>query len=317
VEPGANQSLKDGLTENIQSAGLGTVLGKSEEDLLKKFSSALGLEDETPDYAKKIEDEVMLIGMEGFLQNLNPELLRKHCAELNLTKSGTKIELEERLMVHIFELEPLDTKKEVPQANLDKEKEEAKPKENKKRKATEVKENKAAGKKEKKIDDRVEVATTQRPKRSATKKKADDEVEEKPAKRQRKDSTAPKEHKEKPAHKKQKDAPRTRAPYVAPPLSTIVKGQYSAADLHNKFNLTDLQKYAKQEGLKSSGQKKNLIKRIITYLETGKKDEGQDSKKPKTKGAKEKKSGVGKKKPPKEEKVVASSDSKAGEETQA
>jgi len=326
VEPGANQSLKDGLTENIQAAGLSTVLGKSEEDLLKKFSSALGLEDETPEYAKKIEDEVMLIGMEGFLQNLNPELLRKHCVELNLTKSGSKNDLVERLMVHIFELEPLDTKKETtpaPDKTTDKEKEEAKPKENKKRKAPEPKEKKA-GKKAKAVtgDDQVEATTAQRPKRSATKKKIDDEVDEKPSKRQKKEPTpkkekpSPKEKKEKTAAKKEKG---TRTPYVAPPLSTIVKGQYTAADLHNKFNLTDLQKYSKQEGLKSSGQKKHLIKRIIAYLETGKKDEPQDSKKSsKTKSTKAK-SGVGKKKPAtKEDKEkVAVAESKPGEDAQA
>jgi len=118
---------------------LNSVLRKSDEDLLKKFSAALGLEDETSsDYAKKIEDEVMLIGMEGFLQSLNPELLRRHCVELSLTKTGVKSDLVEKLMVHIFELEPLNDKKEThptQEKAVDKEKEEAKPKENKKRKA--------------------------------------------------------------------------------------------------------------------------------------------------------------------------------------
>ena len=194
-------------------------------------------------------------------------------------------------MVHIFELEPLETKKEVP--TQDKEKEEAKPKENKKRKVPEPKEKKTGKKVAKKVDEKVDATAVQRPKRSAaTKKRVMDEdvEEEKPAKRQKKEPA----QKEKPApgETKEKEAPRTRTPYVSPPLSTIVKGQYSAADLHNKFNLTDLQKYTKQEGLKSSGQKKNIIKRIVAYLETGKKDESTPKKgKPKkAKSTKQKKS---------------------------
>jgi len=161
------------------------------------------------------------------------------------------------------------------------------------------------------------------------KKVVDDDVEEdKPAKRQKKEPAPEKPVlKEKPAPKKKvtngkegHEASRTRTAYVAPPLSTIVKGQYSAADLHNKFNLTDLQKYAKQEGLKSSGQKKKIIKRIVTYLETGKKDESAPKKgKPKAKGTKQKKSGGNKKKASKEdkEKAAPATESKAGEETQA
>lgn len=92
VEVGANQSPQEALTEKIQGLGIADILRKTETDTLKKFSNALGLEDEG-DYAKKLEDEVMLIGMEGFLQNLNPDLLRKHCTELGLAKSGSKAEL--------------------------------------------------------------------------------------------------------------------------------------------------------------------------------------------------------------------------------
>jgi len=78
-----------------------------------------------------------------------------------------------------------------------------------------------------------------------------------------------------------------------------VKGKYDSKDLHNLFNLTDLQKYCKQVELKSSGQKKKIIKRIIEYLETGKKEDKGKKGKPKKatkKGVKEKKSGGGSKK---------------------
>jgi len=132
---------------------------------------------------------------------------------------------------------------------------------------------------------------------------------------------SPKKEKEKALPKKEV-ARVPRVPYVSPPLSTIVKGQYSAADLHNKFNLTDLQKYAKQEELKSSGQKRSLIKRITNYLETGRKDEKKETKKakPKAKSTKSKKvSGGSKKKAVKEdkEKTIEATDTKFVEETKA
>lgn len=185
-------------------------------------------------------------------------------------------------MVHIFELEPLDKKegekpekekkeseKEKKDGEKEKQKEEAKPKETKKRKAAEPKE--SATEKKAKVESESGV---QRPKRKATKKKVeeDEEEEEKPVKKQKKEAKAPKE-KAAPKTKTAKKEKATRTPYVAPPLSTIVKGAYNAADLHNKFNLTDLQKYAKQEGIKTSGQKKLIIKRIVNYLETGSKEE--------------------------------------------
>lgn len=291
---GPNQTLKQGLTELVQTKGLSSMLGKADEDLLKKFNQALGLEvEDTTDAAKKIADEVMLVGMEGFLKKLSQAILKKHCDELKLPKSGTAGNLVERLMVHIFELEPLvndgkTTTNTTTTTTTPPAKEEAKPKETKKRKA----EPKAKKEKATKAEPKAPKEKADgRPKRAASnKRKAEDEEddeeekEEKPAKKARKASTTKKDKKgdekqEEKEDKKEKKEKKTRTPWVAPALSTIVKGKYSAADLHNKFNLTHLQDYCKQEGLKSHGQKKILIKTIIHYLETGEKQLGDVKKK--------------------------------------
>jgi hypothetical protein len=80
---------------------------------------------------------------------------------------------------------------------------------------------------------------------------------------------------EKKATKKEKAEPKPkRTKFVAPPLETIRKGKFDTYPaLYDNFNLPDLAAYCKQEGLKISGKKPQLIKRILEYLETGKKDE--------------------------------------------
>ena len=52
--------------------------------------------------------------------------------------------------------------------------------------------------------------------------------------------------------------------------------------LYDNYNLPDLVKYAKQEGLKTTGKKTILIKRIVTYVQTGVKEEPGVKGKPKT-----------------------------------
>lgn len=61
---------------------------------------------------------------------------------------------------------------------------------------------------------------------------------------------------------------RGKAKYKAPPLSNIKKG-ITAEELHNFYNVTDLQEWCKQNNLDYSGKKPVIIKRIIEYLRTG------------------------------------------------
>lgn len=52
--------------------------------------------------------------------------------------------------------------------------------------------------------------------------------------------------------------------------SNIKKG-ITADDLQNLYNLTDLQEFCRQNEIVHTGKKPQLIKRIITFLETGQK----------------------------------------------
>jgi len=53
-------------------------------------------------------------------------------------------------------------------------------------------------------------------------------------------------------------------------LETIKKGGYDTkVALYDNFNLPDLAKFCKEKGIKSSGKKNDLIKRILHYLATG------------------------------------------------
>ena len=59
---------------------------------------------------------------------------------------------------------------------------------------------------------------------------------------------------------------------MAPPLDTIRKGKYDTyVDLFDNFNLPDLVQYCKNNELKTSGKKKDVINRILAFMKTGKK----------------------------------------------
>jgi len=77
-----------------------------------------------------------------------------------------------------------------------------------------------------------------------------------------------------------------RQKYIAPPLGNIKKG-ITKEDLHNLYNVTDLQEFCKKEGLDHNGKKSLVIKRILNYLETGEKPAKKPGKKGK-KGSKKK-----------------------------
>jgi len=72
-----------------------------------------------------------------------------------------------------------------------------------------------------------------------------------------------------------------RQKHVSPPLNTIRKGAYSSTEFHDKFNLTDLQEYCKLHSMRTSGPKKDIIKRIQKFLETGKVEEAKTLKRKK------------------------------------
>jgi len=61
---------------------------------------------------------------------------------------------------------------------------------------------------------------------------------------------------------------RKRGPYICPPLSNIKKG-ITKEDLHNLYNLTDLQQWCKEQNIDHSGKKSLVIHRVFSYLETG------------------------------------------------
>jgi len=62
--------------------------------------------------------------------------------------------------------------------------------------------------------------------------------------------------------------------WVSPPIKTINEGKYDDyTKMFDNFNLPDLQLYCKNEGLKISGRKPDVIKRILLYRKTGEKEE--------------------------------------------
>jgi len=73
-----------------------------------------------------------------------------------------------------------------------------------------------------------------------------------------------------------------RGKYKCPPLANIKRG-VSRDDLHNLYNVTDLQKWCKENSIYHMGKKSVLIKRIITFLDTGDKPVTPSKKKEKEK----------------------------------
>jgi len=215
------------LETALLTSGINGLLNKAEDKLLTTFCETLGLgNSERTAMIKEIADEVMLTGMESFLNQMSSAILKPHCSELKLALNGTKKEMVERLMVHIFELEPLDEGEE------DKGKKGGK-------KAT----NKATKKE-----------------RSKSPKKETEKKEEKKKKEPREKSP------KKPKEPKPKAEPKKKEKFVAPPLDTIGSKYKTYVDLYDNFNLPDLTGYCKNNSLKSGGAKKEVIKRILAHL---------------------------------------------------
>jgi len=93
-------------------SGLDNFFNQCEEDLLAKFCENLGLHEVSAkkEMVEQLADEVILTGMKAFLTKLSVPILRRYAEEFQLkVPKGTKVRLVEAIMVHIFELEPLDS----------------------------------------------------------------------------------------------------------------------------------------------------------------------------------------------------------------
>jgi len=215
--------------------GINGLVSAVPEAVLKKMSSTLGLDvGAVPVMKQQVADEVMLTGAEQFFNKLTKKLLSDHASQMSLNSSGSKKELVDALMMHIFELEPLETEK---------------PKQEKKG----TKDTKEKKKTEKKTD-----------------KKADKKPKEK-VKKDKKDEDEAADDKKEPAAKREK--------WVAPPTSTIGDKFKTYQDLYDNFNLPDLAVYCKEHGIKATGKKKEVIKRILHFVATGEKEEQKKRKK--------------------------------------
>jgi hypothetical protein len=64
----------------------------------------------------------------------------------------------------------------------------------------------------------------------------------------------------------QRPSGKGRAKYQAPPLTNIKKG-VTGQDLHNLYNVTDLQEWCRQHGVDHTGKKSAVIKRILYQLD--------------------------------------------------
>jgi hypothetical protein len=112
-----SEADEDTLRKNLESAvlenGIDNLLSPAPESLLKSFCETLGLKPsgkslctqyigingrlaDKDTMTKQIADEVMLTGMENFLNQLSVELLKNHCLEMNLEDTGEKKDLVER-----------------------------------------------------------------------------------------------------------------------------------------------------------------------------------------------------------------------------
>jgi len=258
LEPkGDAEANKAALQAAVGKLGITKFIDKAEGDLLKHYCETLSLDaTDLPadDMRKQIADEVMLTGMESFLNKFNVALLKSHCTEMKLSTSGPKKTLVETLMVHIFELEPLD-EDEKKKAGKEKPEKESKS-------STKEKGSKSNGKEKKSKDKESTKEKKSKEKGSSTRSSKDKEK-----------GTKAKSSKDKKTEKP------TREKFVAPPLETIRKGKYdNFTALYDNFNLPDLVRYCKQQQLRSLGNKRMVIKRILHFLETGEKETTKEKK---------------------------------------
>ncbi len=112
------------LGNAILQQNLDEFLQECSKDLLSQYCTVLLLDQSTKEnMIAQIADEIMLTGSKKFLHTLTLPLLKKWCTSMGQKTQGTKKDLVERLMVHIFELEPL-VEENVPEEQEDEEEEE-------------------------------------------------------------------------------------------------------------------------------------------------------------------------------------------------
>jgi len=242
------------------------MLNSSSNDLLKTFGTVLGLEHDSSKSTKEeivhgLSEEILLSGMKSFLTSLNSPALKAHCTDLSVSNTGKKADLVESLMNCIFDLSPEETAKEKA---AEKETASSSKEESKKRQRSN------SPSKSPKKEDKEKKEKNGKPS-SPKKSKKENGNDNKPSERPpRKAVTKAAEEREKAKEKKEKVPAPKKEKYVAPPLTTIVKGQNDTHDkLFQLFNTTDLIDYCREKKMKVSGKKVELIKRILAYLETG------------------------------------------------
>lgn len=116
---------------------------------------------------------------------------------------------------------------------------------------------------------------------------------------------------------KEKKEAKKREKFVAPPLDTIAKGKFDTyVALYDNFNLPDLVNYCKKHDLKTSGKKKEVIQRILHYLNTGETTTPSKSPKKRKKGAAAS-NGKSPKKPKKSEASASTSEPKDSKKSES
>eukprot|EP01105_Mastigella_eilhardi_P002110 TRINITY_DN1253_c0_g1_i3.p1 TRINITY_DN1253_c0_g1~~TRINITY_DN1253_c0_g1_i3.p1 ORF type:complete len:283 (-),score=109.27 TRINITY_DN1253_c0_g1_i3:7-855(-) len=105
----------DKVADTVANQDIENLLEKADHATLASFCHALSLEPPGSEMAKMIADEVMLTGMENFLQGLPQENLSKHCKELGIAAARTdSSSLVEAFMVEVFQLEPHAAPEQLP-----------------------------------------------------------------------------------------------------------------------------------------------------------------------------------------------------------
>jgi len=255
----------EAIIDNLaKDQDLKNMLNSSSNDLLKTFGTVLGLEHDTSKSTKEdivngISEEILLSGMKSFLTSLHSSALKAHCTDLSVSNTGKKNDLVESLMNCIFDLEETPKEKAAEKETASSSKEESKKRQ---RSSSPSKSPKKEDKEKKEKNGKPSS-----PKKSKKENGNDNKPSERPA---RKAVTKAAEEREKAKEKKEKVPAPKKEKYVAPPLTTIVKGQNDTHDkLFQLFNTTDLIDYCREKKMKVSGKKVDLIKRILAYLETG------------------------------------------------
>jgi len=270
-------SIKD-LENAIKKIGLDEFLIRCDIELLTKFCENMGLSSvpSKKEMEHQLADEVVLSGMKAFLTKLNVALLKKFCKEFNLKTSGTKAQFVESIMVHIFELEPLNggetSSNQSPispsspsssSSTTSSSSSNNNSNDNKKSNSSNSTHNKTnKGTNNYQISPKESLPRTMKTKISTEKISP-----EKP------DLSKKVDKKIKLPQKETSSSSPPSSPIVArggprPPITTIKQGM-TYTQLYDTFNATDLVDYCRKQGLKITGKKPQVIKRIISFLETG------------------------------------------------